>query len=394
MSFTRCIKLNAARAGKISVSGTEILAGVVLNQCFSNVLRVHKTSPRANPGTWSQKWPKGFFSRSPTARIELKISRFRFSRTTQLHQSTLPTWKYVLWVGIYSLEVSSLSKMYCRPDSSVAMTCEHNNHQSTHNPCESPGMPCESFRIGINLKFVKLQCTICCTTCKCRTTRSRSMNCSSLVQIQLLPIKPILFSMEKWIINVEFSAEHYSSACKDLRTKIPPMESVFTEIQIWQSEIARQNILDSRKCLLVLNRSRITKQNSKRICCCWDNRESPKKWTAWQEATCPGNRSLGFTPRKVFGLCRRSRVLSRSGKSKRGSNATSGCRENWELLCLATGWEEASVSTINLSFLSNHWPLSSPVSCFRTDSTCLSALDGRKHSAARIRVRQIWIRIR
>ena len=226
--------------------------------------------------------------------------------------------------------------------------------------------------------FVVLQCT----NCKFRTTRSWSMNCSSLVKIQLLPIKSILFSIEKWIINVEFLADNYSSTWKYLRTKIPPMDSVFTEIQIWQSKLARQNILDSRKCLLVLNRSRITKQNSKRICCCWDNRESPKKWTAWQEATCPGNRSLGFTPRKVFGLCGRSRVLSRSGKSKRGSNATSGCRENWELLCLATGWEEASVSTINLSFLNNHWPLSSPVSCFRTDLTCINAYKGRKHSAA------------
>ena len=37
--------------------------------------------------------------------------------------------------------------------------------------------------------------------------------------------------------------------------------------------------------------------------------------------------------------------------------------------------------TVNLSFLSNRWSHSSPVSCFRTDSTCINALDGRKHSA-------------
>jgi hypothetical protein len=42
---------------KVPVSATEILAGVVLNQCFSNVLRVHKTSPCTNPGTWRQKIP-------------------------------------------------------------------------------------------------------------------------------------------------------------------------------------------------------------------------------------------------------------------------------------------------------------------------------------------------
>jgi len=136
------------------------------------------------------------------------------------------------------------------------------------------------------------------------------------------------------------------------------------------------------ECLLVSNRSRITKQISKRIRFCWDNRKSPRKLTAWHEATCLGNRGLGFTPRKVFGLCRRSRVLSRSGKSKPGSNATSGCRENWELLWYATGWEEASASTVNLSFLGNHRPLSSPVSCFRTDSTCLNAYKGQKYSAA------------
>jgi hypothetical protein len=41
-------------------------------------------------------------------------------------------------------------------------------------------------------------------------------------------------------------------------------------------------------------------------------------------------------------------------------------------------------STVNLCFLSNHWPLSSPVSCFRTDSTSLITGKGRKHSAARI----------
>ena len=46
--------------------------------------------------------------------------------------------------------------------------------------------------------------------------------------------------------------------------------------------------------------------------------------------------------------------------------------------------EEANVSTVNLSFLGNRWPLSSPVSCFRTDSTCLNAYKGQKYSAARI----------
>ena len=163
-----------------------------------------------------------------TARIELKISRVRSNRINRLSQSVLPTWKYASSVGIYTLEVSSL---IAGPTVPVALTCEHNNDQSTHNPCESPGMPCESFRIGINLKFVVLQCT----NCKFRTTRSRSMNCSSLVKIQLLLIKPTLFSIEKWIINVVFSAEYYSSTWRDLQAKIPAIDTVFIEIQIWQS---------------------------------------------------------------------------------------------------------------------------------------------------------------
>jgi hypothetical protein len=57
--------INAKRAENVSVSATEILAGVVLNQCFSNVLLVHTTSLRANPGTWSQKWPKGNLFETP-----------------------------------------------------------------------------------------------------------------------------------------------------------------------------------------------------------------------------------------------------------------------------------------------------------------------------------------
>ena len=57
-------------------------------------------------------------SSSPPSRIELKMSLFRINRTTQLSQSVLTTWKDVLWIGLYTLEVSSLSKIYCRPDSS------------------------------------------------------------------------------------------------------------------------------------------------------------------------------------------------------------------------------------------------------------------------------------
>ena len=134
----------------------------------------------------------------------------------------------------------------------------------------------------------------------------------------------------------------------------------------------------------MLNGSRITKRNSTRVHCRWDNRKLPWKSRALQKATCLGNRSLRFALRKVFGLCRWSSVFGRSEKSKRYLNAASGCRENWEFLWNATGWEEATVSTVNLSFLCNRWPLSSPVSCIRTDLTCLNAYKGKKYSAMRI----------
>ena len=44
------------------------------------------------------------------------------------------------------------------------------------------------------------------------------------------------------------------------------------------------------------------------------------------------------------------------------------------------------MSTVNLCFLSNHWPLSSPVSCFGTNLMPLNTLDCRKYSAARMGV--------
>jgi len=81
------------------------------------------------------------------------------------------------------------------------------------------------------------------------------------------------FIIQKWIINMEISTENYSPTSRDLRMKIPLTDLVLIQIQIWQPWIAGQNILGSGQCLLVLNRSGITKRNSKRICCCWDNQK-------------------------------------------------------------------------------------------------------------------------
>jgi hypothetical protein len=222
----------------------------------------------------------------------------------------------------------------------AAMTCEHNNHQFTINPCTPYGMPCKPLRIGIFVFVAKLCCL--CTRCKFRTTRSISIHLSSLVKIQLLRIKPTFFIIEKWIINVEFAKENNSSTWRnlrmkippiDLRMKIPPIDSDFIQIQIFQPWIAWQNISDTSECLLVSNWSRITKRNSKRIYCCWDNPNCRVKRADQWHAGCLENHRLRFARQTVLSLCRWSRVLTWFGKSKRDSKSVSGRRENWDLLC-------------------------------------------------------------
>ena len=53
------------------------------------------------------------------------------------------------------------------------------------------------------------------------------------------------------------------------------------------------------------------------------------------------NRCLHFAQRNVFGLRRCLWVLNWSGNTNRGSNATSGCRENWESRSLHMGEERS-----------------------------------------------------
>jgi len=86
-----------------------------------------------------------------------------------------------------------------------------------------------------------------------------------------------------------------------------------------------------------------------------------------------------FEPRFVFPdrldmhqCLRRPKILRRVNCTLRFQSGPSS-----PLLCM---------STVNLCFLSNHWPLSSPVSCFGTDLMPLNTLDCRKYSAARMGV--------
>ena len=59
--------------------------------------------------------------------------------------------------------------------------------------------------------------------------------------------------------------------------------------------------------------------------------------------------------------------------------------QRWQLERRVSSPHTLCVSTVFLSYLGNHRSHSSPVSCFRTNSTPAKAYKGRKHSAARIR---------
>jgi hypothetical protein len=74
------------------------------------------------------------------------------------------------------------------------------------------------------------------------------------------------------------------------------------------------------------------KRISKRIHFCWDNQNCKENRGDQRHAGRLGNRRLRFMRRTVFGLCRWSRMFSRSGKSKRDPNTASGCQENWGTL--------------------------------------------------------------
>ena len=119
-----------------------------------------------------------------------------------------------------------------------------------------------------------------------------------------------------------------------------------------------------RKCLLVLNGSRITKRSSKGVSRSWDNWEELCSCTACGEESRAGNRQLWFAPRNVFGHCRCLQVLLWSRITKKSSKGVSHSRDNWEKQQRPSG---QNMSTVFLSFLENGWPLSSSVSCFWTD---------------------------
>jgi hypothetical protein len=89
MPQTTHININGVRE-KVSVSATEILAGVVLNQCSSNVLRDRESRPRAGLGR-TKSSQKEIFSIYLALSFELEISRIRINRVDQLSQSSLPT---------------------------------------------------------------------------------------------------------------------------------------------------------------------------------------------------------------------------------------------------------------------------------------------------------------
>ena len=70
--------------------------------------------------------------------------------------------------------------------------------------------------------------------------------------------------------------------------------------------------------------------------------------------------------------------------TKRDSKGISAYRDNCGKLQPVLCHVQTAVSTLILNFLDNRWSHSSPVSCFRTDSTSTRADKGQIPSAARI----------
>ncbi len=106
---------------------------------------------------------------------------------------------------------------------------------------------------------------------------------------------------------------------------------------------------------------------------------------SWFKSGGIGSRTWIF----ATGLCRWIWVSNRSWNMKRGSNAISGFRENWESRSLplselrsAHGIGQVAVFR---NFLGKHWTILSPVSCFRTDSTHIIICYCPKQFVARIR---------
>jgi hypothetical protein len=83
----------------------------------------------------------------------------------------------------------------------------------------------------------------------------------------------------------------------------------------------------------MLNRSGNTKRGTKRVGGSRDIWETLWFHARQGEVIHAENRLLRFAPRNTFVSCIRLWVLGRSGNTKRGSNAISGCRENCETMC-------------------------------------------------------------
>ena len=122
-------------------------------------------------------------------------------------------------------------------------------------------------------------------------------------------------------------------------------------IQIWRPWIARTNITTHHEHSMELSWFRITKRKSKMASSCRDNWETLNFHALLGEESSVQNRRLRFTRRNLFGLCRWFSVSNRSGKSKRGSNAVGGCRENCKILNFhALHGEESHVQNRRLRF--------------------------------------------
>ena len=178
------------------------------------------------------------------------------------------------------------------------------------------------------LNFYNLWCLCETSMRKIRCDKADFAKFAALPTNHRLVAKPNMFSIENWTINVEVATEKSFPTSRNSRLKISLMQ--------WRFKIA---VFDSRGrmfsafvgaqlCRIGPENRNGTRKGSVVV-------EKTEKHCAhaagWPLDTRLGNRRRWFArlTRNVIGLCISLRVSSWSGKSKRDSNAVSGCWENW-----------------------------------------------------------------
>jgi hypothetical protein len=101
---------------------------------------------------------------------------------------------------------------------------------------------------------------------------------------------------------------------------------------------------------------------------------------AWDQSVSQANNLQHDPFRALFHV---SWPIQHEKKHARAKNILQRKFSSGSLLSSVTQFPVQCASTVNHSFLSNHWPFSILVSCFRTELTFMNTVDSQKHFAAR-----------